>query len=208
MAGFTIGSVTDCLIHSAVTHPSQVNGDEVTVTGGAIAAYIWLYHGATEAAANTNPGYFMILTKPEAAGTDEGYAEVTRLTTQPGTSTFATINATEAIDQTDLTTVAGEGANLTNGELVYITDATATADGEWHILLDGTNGGSATQMLIDEGLIKAKASADEITDLASAFMFVLPLAGVVEWKVIFSHHGATGANCDVFGRYIEVTGFA
>lgn len=206
MSDFTAAAVATCLTHTAVTHPGHVLGAEVTVTDGAIAAYIWLYHGAIEAAANTNPGFFSIMTKPEAAGTDEGFAEVARLGTLAGTSVFTTINATEAVGQTTLTTISGEGASMTDGELVYITDATSTADGEWHYVLDKAP--SATTVLIAEPLVNAKASADEITSLASAFMYVLPLAGVVEWAVYFSHRGGTGANCDVFGRFIEVTDFA
>ena len=205
MSDFTVEAVATCLTHTAVTHPGDVEGAEVTVTDGAMFAYIWLYHGFSEATANTNPGFFLVMTKPEAAGNDEGYAEITRFTVSSGTPVFTTVNATEAAGETTLTTVSGEGASMTDGELVYITDATATADGEWHILRDKAP--SATTVLISEGLENAKASADEITSLAQSWMYILPLAGVAEWKVMFSHRGATGANCHVFGRYIEVTDF-
>jgi len=206
MSKFTVGSLTDCLTHTAITHPGHLLGAEVTVTAGAIAAYIYLYHGASEAAANTNPGHFSIMAKGGAAGADHTFAEVARLGTLAGTSIFATIDVTEAVGQTTLGTTNGEGANMTDGELVYITDATATADGEWHYLLNKAPDGDS--VLIAEELTAAKASGDEITSLASAFLYILPLAGVTEWAVYFSHRGGTGANCHVFGEYREVTDFA
>lgn len=206
MSDFTTGALTTCLTHSAVTHPGHVLGAEVTVTDGAIKAYIWLYHGFTEAAANTNPGHFSIMTKGGAAGADHLFTEVARLAAFSGTPVLATIDLTEAIGETTLGTVNGEGANMTDGELVYITDATAVSDGEWHYLLNKAPDGDS--VLIAEPLTAAKANADEISSKADAWMYVLPLAGVTEWAIYFSHRGTTGANCHVLGQFREVTDFA
>ena len=207
MSKFTVGALTDCLTHTAITHPGHVNAPgEVTVTAGAISAYIWLYHGFTEATVNTNPGHFSIMTKGGVAGADHTFSEVARFTADAGLPVLANLDATEAIGQTTLTTVSGEGATLTDGELVYITDVTAVTDGEWHYILDKAP--SATTVLIAEELTAEKTSSDNILTLANAWMYVLPLAGVTEWVVYFSHRGAIGADCDVFGEFREVTEFA
>jgi len=208
MSDFTTGSKTDCLTHQHVTHPASALGADITVTEGAISAYIWLYHGFIEDANNTNPGFFSIQTKAEAAGTDEGWTEVQRITAKTiAAAGYApcTISATEAVGQTTLSTTSGEGAaNLTDGEMVYIQD-TVVIDGEWHWIEQKDP--TATTVELMEGLVNEKLTSDEIWPEAEAWMYVLTLAGVVEWRVVFSHRGTLGANVAVWGNYIEVTDF-
>ncbi len=208
MSDFTIGAKADCLTHSHVTHPGSVLGPDITKTLGAIAAYIWLYHGIIEDSDNDNPGFFSIQTKAEAAGADEGWTEVARFTAKTiKAASFVptTINATEAAGQTTLTTISGEGAaGLTDGEMVYIEDGTVV-DGEWHWIEDKAP--SATTVELMEALVNGKVATDEIWPDAEGWQYVLDLTGVVEWRVVISHRGAIAANSAVWANYIEVTDF-
>jgi len=206
MSDFTVGSLTDCLTHDEQNHPFSVAGVDVTVTDGAIAAYIYLLHALIENADHDGTAFFSIQTKGEAAATDESWVEVFRVSPGGGTPILCTIDTTEAIGQTTLGTVNGEGTNLTNGEQVYIQDAGGATDGEWHWILDKAP--DADSVVIAEGLVNAKANADEIYSLAESWMYILPLAGVTEWRVVYNNRGASGDNTAFWGRYKEVTDFA
>jgi len=195
MSDYTKAAVADCFTHQLVTHPTAVAGSTISVTDGAIEAYIWIYQGYTEAIANATPPHFSLMTKGAASGADHLWAEHRRFGCKTGTPVLATIDATEAIGQTVLDTTNGEGANLDDGELVFITDATGVGDSEWNYVLDKDTSADAVTMAFP--LTAAKAANDEITTLASAWLYILPLAGMTQWQLLFTHHG--GGEGDIVG---------
>lgn len=207
MSDFTVGNLTDCIAKEAITHPGVGTPIDITVTDGAIAAYIWIYHASVEATANTNPGWFSIQTKGDPAGTEGSWSEVARFTATTTAAALANITATEPVNETTMATTSGEGDSaLTDGELVYIEDATGISSGEYHWISDRSP--TATTVLLAEGLDFEKQSGDDIWSQADAWQYILSLAGVTEWRVAFFHRAGTGANVHIWAQYREVTDFA
>ena len=111
MSDFTKAAVADCFTHQLITHPTAVAGTKISVTDGAISAYIYIYQGYTEAIANASPPHFSLMTKAAASGADHLWAEHTRFYCKSGTPVLATLDATEAVGQTVLDTENGDGAS-------------------------------------------------------------------------------------------------
>lgn len=209
MADFTRGSVTDAIAHQHVTHAAEgasalVVGADQTITDGAMWAKIELFHGFTEAAANTNPGSFYIQTSLEASGVEDAWLiDAQFLIAEVGTP------ADEALDAQEVAGTAAIAVTFTAGfvadDLIYITDSTADNNSEWHQISHIVT--DTTVNLVDD-LDFQKEIGDVIFGSAEHFRHTLDLSGIAKWRVIFKHQGAAGANVAIRARYIEVTDFA
>lgn len=189
---------TAVLAHQAVTHPDTVKGSAQDVSTK-LAATIYCYHASVEAAANTNPGSFLIQTSPSASG-DEDWVTQVKLDATISTADTEAMTATEPVGETVLAVASTTG--FVAGDTLYIQDASVVADGEWAKCQEIVTNVSIN--LID-GLTTQKDSADFIWNDADAFPGVqLDLTAVGRLRVVFQHEGATGANVHV--KAIMVTG--
>ena len=199
MADYTLSTIVELISHRLVTHPGQAIGADRTPAAGSIFARIWFRHALHEATANTNPGSFRIQTRPLAG--DDQWVTVQEIGTSRGTAATTDITGTEAAGETTLA-VTDQSIVAGNDE-IYIDDATADADGEWALVQQI----AANVIQIVDGLTNAKASGDDIWTLAETTEWILPLVGVLVYRVIYLHHGATGADTAVHVNCIEATDF-
>ena len=199
MTDFTVTTVADNIAHQRLTHPAHVIGTTETPAEGSILAKIWMYHALHEATANTNPGSFYIQTRGESV--NDQWMSVAQFTVSNGTSATSALDATEAIGVTSISITSS--ASFAAGDYIYIDDATANTDDEWHQIVQVDSVG--TDLLIASGLVAAKASGDDAWTLAEGFYLELDLAGVFEWRTVYIHRGTTGANVALWVRFIEVT---
>lgn len=206
MAKFTVVAVADMIAHQRVTHSatalsSSVIGSVITPTAGSILARIAIFHGFREATANTNPQTILVQTRLEAS--NDQWIDSLKLVTTDGTPITTDITATEPVGEDDLAVTAT--ASFANGDKVYIDDATADGDDEWHSIRVNQSG---TVMTIAENLVAAKASGDDVYSLAESWDLELSLAGVLEYRAVYLNNGATAANTAIWIRTVEVSAFA
>ena len=192
MVDFTQSLENVTISHQHLTHPQSVEGTAVSVAS-ALSATITLRHGFIEAAANTNPGTFRIFGSPNA-NTDESWHHILDIDVFDGTPASEALTATEPVAETVLACASTTG--FVAKDLIYVQDAGAAADSEWHsvdLIVANTN------VTIMMGLTNQKDSSDFIFSDAQNFQVEIDCAGWSRLRVDFSHEGATGANCAVEG---------
>lgn len=180
----------EVLAHQAVTHP-------VTVVGSAIdcrtkrRATIFLFHGYVEAAADTNPGKFLVQARPDAGdgSATEHWITLAEFSARGTTPDTEAMTATEPVGETTLACASTTGFAV--DDLLYIQDTTTLADSEWarlKTLVANTN-----VQLID-GLTVQKDSADVIWNDSSVWIVEIDLHALESFRVVWTHEGAAGAN--------------
>ena len=187
---------TAILAHQAVAHPATVVGSAQDVTTK-LAATIMLFHASVEAAANTNPGKFLVQVSGAASG-NEDWATIAEFDATISTADSEGINATEPIGETALAVDAATAGFVAN-DVLYIQDAGTVADGEW-----GRCREIVTDTTIDlvDGLTNAKDNADVIWNDADIFVCQIDLTAVGRVRVVFQHEGTTGADVHVKGMMV------
>lgn len=181
----------EILTHQAVTHPGSVYGADQDVATK-LGVTIFMSAGFSEAAANTNPGSFIVQIKGQETG-DEDWYEIQRFTIgETGTPADEALTATEPIGETVLAVAATAGfAALDN---IYILHTTL-ANSEWAKLEKIATDASLT---LTDGLTSEQtAAASTAFGSAQRFAMYLSLTGVDTFRVIFMHEGGTGANMHV-----------
>lgn len=198
MATITKTQGIEILTHAAVTHPGTVYGADQEVTT-ALGATIFMYAGFIEAAANTNPGSFIVQVSAASSG-DEDWWDAGKFTIgETGTPADEALTATEASGETVLAVAATAGFAALDD--IYILDAGVLAASEWaKIEQIVTN----TSVDITDGLTTGKDSSDTIFGSAERFSMYLDLTAIGRLRVIFMHEGAAGANMHV--KALMVTG--
>ena len=183
------------LAHQAVTHPNTVVGSAQDVTTK-LAATIMLFHASVEAAANTNPGKFLIQVSGSASG-NEDWVTVLVFDATISTADTEAMTATEPAAETVLVVAATAG--FVSNDIVYIQDTTTPADSEWgrcqEIVTD-------TSINLVDGLTNEKDSADVIWNDADIFVATLDLTAIGRVRTVFQHEGAAGVNCHIKGLMI------
>ncbi len=204
MADFTQApaGVLNAITHQHITHPNSVYGADITPTVGAMFAKIHLSHAIIEATANTDAGSFYIQTSLEAAGVEDAWVVDQQFTVSNATPGDEALDAQEVAGTTSIavTLTAGFVAN----NIIYITDSTANADSEWH-MIDRIVTDTSIELVDD--LDNQKEIGDVIFSDAQHFPYTLDLSAIAKWRVIYKAEGATGANVAIRARYIEVTDF-
>jgi hypothetical protein len=180
----------EVLAHQAATHPTTIVGSAISCLTKR-AATIFLYHGYVEAAADTNPGKFLVQVRPDAGdgSATEHWITAVELAVKGTTPDTEAMTATEPIAETVLA-VASTAGFVVEDEL-YIQDTTTLADSEW---AKAKKVVSNTSIDLVDGLTVAKDSADVIWNDASKFIVSLDLNGIESFRVVWLHEGATGAN--------------
>jgi hypothetical protein len=158
-----------------------------------------MYAGFIQAAANTNPGSFIVQVSGASSG-DEDWVDVATFTlSETGTPADEGMTATEASGETVLAVTLTAGFAALDD--IYILDASVLAASEWakieQIVTD-------TTIDITDGLTTGKDSADTIFGSAERFSVYLDLTAVGRLRVIFMHEGGTGADMHV--KAMMVTG--
>lgn len=180
----------EVLAHQAATHPTTIKGSAIDCRTK-FGALIFMYHGYVEAAADTNPGKFLVQVRPNAGdGTvTEDWKTVAEYVAQGTTPDDEALTATEPAGETVLAVASTTG--FEPEDLVYIQDTGTLADSEWGKVQEKDTNVSIT--LID-GLTNGKDSSDLIFNDASKFTCYLDLSAVESFRVLWMHEGAAGAN--------------
>lgn len=183
-------SYADALTHQAVTHPATVVGSALDVSTK-LALTLALFHASVEAAANTNPGKFLVQVSGAASGTED-WATIAEFDATISTADTEAMTATEPVGEKALTVVATAG--FVANDILYIQDAGTVVDGEWarcrEIVTD-------TTIDLVDGLTNAKDASDVIWNDADIWTCQLDLTAVGRVRVVFQHEGAAGANCHI-----------
>lgn len=187
----------DILTHQAVTHPATVKGPAQDVTTK-LAAKITLFHASVQAAANTNPGRFYVLTSASASG-DEDWEIAYEFDATISTADTEAMTATEGAGETAL--AVASTANFAARDKLYIQDTGVLANSEW-ALCEAITGTPSIDLVF--GLTDAKDSSDVIWNDADIFTVYLDLTAVGRLRIVFSHEGTAGADVHVKG--LMVTG--
>lgn len=183
----------EALAHQAATHPTTIVGSAIncrTKRG----ATIFLYHGYVEAAADTNPGKFLVQVRPDAGegSTTEHWVTIAEIMARGTTPDTEAMTATEPIGETVLAVSSTTGFAV--GDELYIQDTGTLADSEWATCKTFVTNTSVN--LID-GLTVQKDSADVIWNDATKAVVQLDLNGIESFRVVWTHEGASGANSHV-----------
>lgn len=201
MATFSKTQGTTILSHQAITHPDTVKGSAQDVSTK-IAATVICFHSSVEAAANTNPGIFLIQASASSSG-DEDWVTIAQCVATASTADTEALTATEPSGETVLAVASTTG--FVAGDYVYVQDTGTLADSEWGRLQEIVANVSVN--LID-GLTTGKDSADVIWNDADIFATQLDLSAVGRLRVVFQHEGATGANCHVKAMMVTADSIA
>ena len=185
------------LAHQAITHPDTVKGSAQDVSTK-LAATILCFHASVEAAANTNPGSFLVQVSGAASG-DEDWATVAHFTAQVSTADTEAMTATEPAGETVLACASTTG--FVAGDNLYIRDSGTLADSEWAKCQEIVTN---TSINLIDGLTVQKDNADVIWNDAEIFVCSLDLTAISRLRVVFWHEGAAGANVHV--KALMVTG--
>jgi hypothetical protein len=184
------------LAHQAVTHPATVVGSALDVSTK-LAMTIALFHASVEAAANTNPGKFLVQVSGAASG-NEDWGTIAEFDATISTADSEGINATEPVGETALAVDAATAGFVAN-DILYIQDTTVVADGEWarcrEIVTD-------TTIDLVDGLTNQKDNADVIWNDADIFICQIDLTAVGRVRVVFQHEGSVGADVHVKGMMV------
>ena len=179
----------EVLAHAAVTHPTTVVGSAINCLTKK-AAVIFLYHGYVEAAADTNPGKFLVQVRPDAGDGSvlEHWLTVVELVTKGTTPDTEAMTATEPVGETVLACASTTGFAVEDE--LYIQHTTL-ASSEWAKCR--TFAANVSVTLID-GLTTQQDNTSVIWNDASKFVVTLDLNGIESFRVVWTHEGATGAN--------------
>lgn len=178
------------LTHQAATHPTTIVGSAVDCrTKRGITVY--LYHAYVEATADTNPGYFLIQTRPDdgAGSVNEHWVTRVQVLAQGTTPDTEAMTATEPIGETTLAVASTTGFAV--GDNLYIQDTGTLTDSEW---AECKTFASNTNIQLIDGLTVQKDSADVIWNDATRRVFYIGLEADEAVRVVWTHEGATGAN--------------
>lgn len=183
------------LAHQAVTHPATVVGSALDVSTK-LGLTLALFHASVEAAANTNPGRFLVQISGAASG-DEDWVTVYEFDATISTADTEAMTATEPVGEKALAVALTAG--FVANDILYIQDAGTLADSEW-----GRCREIVTDTTIDliDGLTNQKDSSDVIWNDADIFTCQLDLTSVGRVRVVFQHEGAAGANCHIKAKAI------
>ncbi len=181
------------LAHQVATHPVSIVGSAIDCRTKR-AAIIHLYHGYIEAAADTNPGSFLVQVRPDAGdgSVNEHWITIAEYTTKGTTPDTEAMTATEPVAETVMAVASTTGFAIR--DLLYIQDTGTLADSEWAELRSFVTNTSIT---LYDGLTTQKDSSDVIWNDASKFVCALDLNGMESFRVIWTHEGAAGANAHV-----------
>ena len=183
-------SYTVALAHQLVTHPATVVGSALDVSTK-LGMTLLLFHASVEAAANTNPGKFLVQISGAESG-NEDWQTIQQFDATISTADTEAMTATEPIGETALAVAATAG--FVANDILYIQDAGVVADSEWarcrEIVTD-------TTIDLVDGLTNAKDSSDVIWNDADIFTCQLSLTSVGRVRVVFQSEGATSVNCHI-----------
>lgn len=178
----------EVLAHQAATHPVTIVGSAIN-TSTKRGATIFLLHGYVEAAADTNPGKFLVQIRPDdgAGSVNEHWITVVELPAKGTTPDTEALTGTESAGDTVLECASTTGFAVEDE--LYIQNGTL-ANSEWAKLRSLVANTSLTVM---EGITNAQTSSTVWND-ASKFIVSLDLNAVESFRVVWMHEGATGAN--------------
>lgn len=184
--------------HQAATHPTTIVGSAVDCRTKR-AATIFLYHGYVEAAADTNPGKFLVQIRPDAGdgSVTENWVTVVELSAKGSTPDTEAFTATEPVGETTLACASTAGFAVEDE--LYLQDTGTLADSEWAKCKTFV---ANTNVQTIDGLTNQKDSSDVIWNDASKFVVTLDLNAVESFRVVWTHEGAAGANGHVKADYI------
>lgn len=201
MADWTKSESADAIAHQEVTHPATVLGGDLDVSADD-EIYIVLRWSSIEAAANTNPGSFLIQGSDKTTG-DENWATITEISTPTGTSTKSDLDSGgEAQGQTLIGVSATAG--LAAGEWCYLQDTTTAANSEWCLIQEIDTDVSVT---VIEGIANAKDDADDCWTDAQVVALTVDVHAFNRARVIYMQEGAAGANTAIWVTYSKATGY-
>ena len=183
-------SFSVALAHQAVTHPNTVVGSALDVSTK-LAATLLLFHASVEAAANTNPGRFIVQASGAATGNDD-WVDLAIFDATISTADTEAMTATEAVGVKVLAVAATAG--FVAKDKLYIQDASVVADGEWGICQEIV---TDTSIDLVDGLTNEKDSSDVIWNDADLFTCQLDLTSISRIRVLFIHEGTAGVNCHI-----------
>lgn len=180
----------ELLTHQAAVHPTTLVGSALNcVTKKALT--LFLYHGYIEAAADTNPGKFLVQVRPDSGGgsVTENWITLAEFAARGTTPDTEAMTATEPIGETVLACASTTGFAVEDE--LYIQDTGTLVDSEWAKLKTFVTNVSVN--LID-GLTNQKDNTDIIWNDASKWALTIDLSGIEAVRVVWTHEGATGAN--------------
>lgn len=178
------------LAHQAVTHPATVVGSALDVSTK-LAMTLALFHASVEAAANTNPGKFLVQISGAASG-NEDWGTVAEFDATISTADTESLTATEPVGETALVVASTTG--FAANDILYIQDTTVVASGEWARCREIVT--NTTIDLVD-GLTVQKDSADDVWNDADIWLCQLDLTSVGRVRVVFQSEGAASVNCHI-----------
>jgi hypothetical protein len=188
----TAGTVV--IAHQAVTHPNSVFSAAINVATK-LAGILSMFHASVEAAANTNPGSFIVQYSAAEAG-DEDWVEYARFTAQVSTADTEAMTATEPAGETELVVASTTG--FVAGDILYIQDTGTLADSEWADCDKIVPTGPPIAVWLARGLTNQKDSSDVIWNDAERFICAIDFSvGIKRIAVIFRHEGAAGADVHI-----------
>lgn len=189
------------LAHQLATHPTTIVGSAVNCLTKR-AATIFLYHGYVEAAADTNPGKFLIQIRPDAGdgSVNENWITVVELPVKGTTPDTEAMTATEPVGETTLAVASTTG--FAAEDELYIQNTTL-ANSEWakcRTFVTNTN------IQLVDGLTNEQTSSSVIWNDASKFVVSLDLNAVESFRVVWQHEApgpsSVGTNGHVKADYI------
>jgi len=183
----------EIIAHALATHPTTIKSSEQNVATK-VAVKLFMYHGPIEAAANTNPGKFQVQFNHNnaGAGLNEEWITQHEFVTNDGTPSDEDPDATEPIGETVIAVTLTAGFALE--DLLYFFHSTL-ANSEWAELRKLT---TDTSITIVDGLTNEQtAAATTLFNDASLFVATFDLRSVENYRVVWSHEGATGADCHI-----------
>jgi len=201
MANFTKTTAGVLLAHTKITHPDILKGSSLDVST-ALGIGIYIYHASIE----TNT--------PTAGALPELHIEANPLTTDEswdvlpgGKFTFSgTAPVTEALTDTEPSgeTVMAVAAttDFPLNSRVYISDATADADGEWHRINTLV---AATSYTLKDPLVNGKTSADSMYSQAEHIYASYDLQGIHKLRCWYMNRPATGNDTNIVVYYVLTT---
>ena len=211
MSDFTTNGPVVLIAHSHVQHPDSIEGVEVALTAGYLAASVTMWHAPVEAAANTNPGRFSIYLNRHATR-DDLWEHKIDLEVGTGTAATEAMTATEPAAEKVLAVASTTG--FAARDKLYVQDTNAGSPtsttgslgspetlSEWHACDKIV---ANTSIDIMAGLVNEKDSSDVIWNLAQFFQFNVE-PGWARVRCDFSHEGAAGANVHVKAELNEIT---